>query len=34
LAEVKIEPAPPGEKIEPVVNDDTRPAKGRGQATR
>jgi len=35
LAEVKIEPAPPSEKIEPVANDDTRPArKGRAQAAR
>jgi hypothetical protein len=34
LAEVKIEPAPPGEKIEPVANDDARPAKGRAEAAR
>jgi hypothetical protein len=35
LAEVRIEPAPPGEKIEPVANDDTRPIrKGHVQASR
>ena len=35
MAEVKVRPAPPSEKIESVANDDTRPArKGRAQATR
>ena len=35
LAEVKVRPAPPSEKIEPVANDDTRPVrKGRAQAAR
>jgi hypothetical protein len=35
LAEVKVRPAPPSEKIEPVANDDTRPARrGRAQAAR
>lgn len=35
LAEVKIRPAPPSEKIEPVANDDTRPVrKTRAQASR
>jgi hypothetical protein len=35
LSEVKIEPAPPGEKLEPVAEDDSRPAhKGRAQAFR
>jgi hypothetical protein len=35
LSEVKIEPAPPGEKIEPVAEGNIRPAsKGRAQASR
>jgi hypothetical protein len=35
LSEVKIEPAPPSEKIEPVANDvTTSTRKGRAQATR
>jgi hypothetical protein len=35
LSEVKIEPAPPGEKIDPVAEDSPRPArKGRAQASR
>ena len=35
LAEVKVRPAPPSEKIEPVANDDAKPArKGRAQAAR
>jgi hypothetical protein len=35
LAEVKVRPAPPSEKIEPVANDDTRPARrSRTQAAR
>ena len=35
LAEVKVRPAPPSERIEPVANDDTKPArKGRAQAAR
>lgn len=35
LAEVKIRPAPPSEKIEPVANDDTKPIRrGRAQAAR
>jgi hypothetical protein len=35
LSEVKVDPAPPGEKIEPVANDDTRPARrGHAQAAR
>ena len=35
LSEVKIEPAPLGERIEPVAEDSTRPArKGRAQASR
>ena len=35
LSEVKIEPAPPGERIEPIAEDSTRPArKGRAQASR
>ena len=36
LAEVKIEPAPPSEKIEPVANDDVTKSirRGRAQATR
>jgi hypothetical protein len=35
LADVKVEPAPPAEKIEPVANDDKKPArKSRAQAAR
>ena len=35
LSEVKVRPAPPSEKIEPVANDDAKPArKGRAQAAR
>jgi hypothetical protein len=35
LAEVKVRPAPPSEKIEPVANDDARPTrKARAQAAR
>ena len=35
LSEVKVRPAPPSEKIEPVANDDTKPVhKGRAQAAR
>lgn len=35
LSEVKVRPAPPSEKIEPVANDDTKPVrKGRVQAAR
>jgi hypothetical protein len=35
LAEVKVQPAPPSEKIEPVGNDDQKPArKRRAQAAR
>ena len=35
LSEVKVRPAPPSEKIEPVANDDAKPArKGRVQASR
>jgi hypothetical protein len=35
LAEVKVRPAPPSEKIEPVANDDVKPARrGRAQAAR
>ena len=35
LAEIKVRPAPPSEKIEPVANDDTKPVrKGRAQAAR
>ena len=34
LSEVKVDPAPPGEKIEPVADNDTRPRKGRAQAAR
>lgn len=35
MAEVKVRPAPPSEKIEPVANDDTKPVrKGRAQAYR
>jgi len=35
LSEVKVEPAPPSEKIEPVANDETRPVRrGRAQAAR
>ena len=35
LSEVKVRPAPPSEKIEPVANDDTKPArKSRAQAAR
>jgi hypothetical protein len=35
LSEVKIEPAPASEKIEPVANDDAKPVrKGRAQAAR
>ena len=35
LAEVKVRPAPPGERIEPVANDDSRPVrKSRAQAAR
>jgi hypothetical protein len=32
LAEVKVEPAPPAEQIEPVVNDEPRPVR-RGRMT-
>jgi hypothetical protein len=35
LAEVKVRPAPPSEKIEPVANDDHKPARrGRAQTAR
>ena len=35
LSEVKVRPAPPSEKIEPVANDETKSArKGRAQASR
>ncbi|MEA2978413.1 MAG: hypothetical protein QOF09_236 [Alphaproteobacteria bacterium] len=35
LAEIKVRPAPPSEKIEPVANDDTKPVrKTRAQAAR
>jgi hypothetical protein len=35
LSEIKVEPAPPGERIEPVAEDTTRPIrKGRVQASR
>jgi hypothetical protein len=35
LSEVRTEPAPPGQKIEPVADDNTRPIrKGRAQAAR
>ena len=35
LSEVKVRPAPPSEKIEPVANDDIKPARrGRAQAAR
>ena len=35
LSEVKVRPAPPSEKIEPVANDDAKPARrGRAQAAR
>jgi len=35
LSEVKVRPAPPAEKIEPVANDDVKPArKTRAQASR
>jgi len=35
LSEMKVDPAPPSEKIEPVANDDTKPVrKGRAQAAR
>ena len=35
MAEVKVRPAPPSEKIEPVANDDAKPVrKGRAQAYR
>jgi hypothetical protein len=35
LAETKVRPAPPAEKIEPMASDDTAPArKGRAQASR
>ena len=35
MAEVKVRPAPPSEKIEPVANDDAKPTrKGRAQASR
>jgi hypothetical protein len=35
LAEVKVRPAPPVEKIEPVANDDTKPVRRhRAQAAR
>ena len=35
LAEVKVRPAPPSEKIEPVANDEVRPARRtRNQAAR
>ncbi|MEA2980046.1 MAG: hypothetical protein QOF09_1869, partial [Alphaproteobacteria bacterium] len=34
-AEIKVRPAPPSEKIEPVANDDTKPVrKTRAQAAR